>query len=37
MLASGDGNGDGDLDYAELTNIDPLLYESLGEHSPLHP
>jgi len=30
MLASGDGNGDGDLDYAELTNIDPLLYESLG-------
>ena len=30
MLASGDEDGDGELNYAELTAIDPSLYESLG-------
>jgi len=30
MMASGDADGDGGLDYAELTAINPILYESLG-------
>jgi hypothetical protein len=30
ILASGDNDGDGGLDYAELTSINPVLYESLG-------
>ena len=30
VLAKGDEDGDGGLDYAELTTINPMLYESLG-------
>ena len=30
VLASGDADGDGGLDYAELTAINPVLYETLG-------